>query len=335
MVAILTLAEVAIAGEVRLRQGHAQSPAAAPTSTPTPIPAGTKDFFSIGFIPDSGHLTQNKVSETERAYLIKMMDFFVEKREEINLVFVSALGDMVHHGATATKEWERCRAAYDILENAGIPFAPVHGDNDGKDDVSGINQYFPVDGYIGNYIGGYRNGVENAYYLIDALGVKMLLLTTRFNPSVEDMDWAGAIFNQYTDRHAIWVSHVCKRNKLPNYDNVFMAIQGHVRKNHAHVTQRSKGGAEQHLFKCDYSPNAKRNTEQSAVVRWYTFYPSQRRIEMKNYSVVEGKYITACNCPEGIPPEYSEETWDASECSEHTWDFDMKVESNKTFRKDQ
>jgi hypothetical protein len=276
------------------------------------VPEGTcggDDDFSIGFIGD----TQNLSTSDRRAALLEdMMEFFVDIKDEINLVFVSSLGDMVEHGSSSS-EWRRVEGAYDILEEANIPYAPVCGNHDS---CSTMNNYFPVSQFRNTPTwGGRRDGIENAYYEISASRVDLLLLTVEYNAGSGILDWADGVLEQHADRAAIVVTHNLSssiKTTMRRNDNVFLGVQGHLPKNRAYWTQTSSGGTRQHLYIFDYQSAS--NADRNARVRWYTFSPQNNEVCTKTYDVANDTYLTDNDCSGGR---------DNTECNQHCWHFDM------------
>ena len=89
--------------------------------------------FTIGVIPDTQNMAED---DTEAQKIMKMLKYFVDKKDELNVVFVVSMGDMTQN-KNIDSEWQRLKNAYDQLTEAGIPFAPCHGNHDGS---PGINK---------------------------------------------------------------------------------------------------------------------------------------------------------------------------------------------------
>ena len=119
--------------------------------------------FTIGVIPDWQKLTY---LGTDGAQQMKnITQWFVDHKQELNIIFVAILGDMTQGTYNDTTysadQWNRNVEALSILRSFGIPFSPSKGNHD---PYLAINKYFPVS-YFENepYWGGSMNGkIENA-----------------------------------------------------------------------------------------------------------------------------------------------------------------------------
>ena len=105
------------------------------------------DFFSIILLPDIQHYTS---SYPEMIY--KQMDWIVENKNPLNIQYVIQLGDITNNNKEYA--WEVANKSFSILENKGIPYSIVYGDNDMKNPDKNyydgirhtelLNRYFPV-----------------------------------------------------------------------------------------------------------------------------------------------------------------------------------------------
>jgi predicted phosphodiesterase len=83
------------------------------------------DFFSLILLPDTQHYTS---SYPEMIY--KQMDWIKENKTPLNIQYVVHLGDITNNNKE--NAWEVADKSFKILENAGIPYSIVYGDNDMK-----------------------------------------------------------------------------------------------------------------------------------------------------------------------------------------------------------
>ncbi len=84
--------------------------------------------FTIGVIPDTQKLTSSEFGDPDELFE-RMKDiarWYADHKEELNIVFVTHLGDMTEDKDVAI-QWQRNIEAWQILINAGIPFAPCQG----------------------------------------------------------------------------------------------------------------------------------------------------------------------------------------------------------------
>lgn len=277
---------------------------------PPTLPNGATDFFSIGFLPD----TQALVTYKEAADKFKeLTQFFVDKQNEFNLLFVSGVGDIVDNGGAGNKkepeiEWKRARAAYEVLMDNGIPIIPVHGNHDSVsynwNNNTYFNKYFPkndpfIEGYLSGTLYG-EDGLENAFYEFSALGVDITLLTLEYrkNPWIRDevLNWANDILRNAEERgrHTIMVTHEQIYNMplqkdgvgtlISPYNNIAFAINGH----HANAPRHgiTANNQNQNYFQFDFTTVGPNDANfKSAVARIYTFYPKQDQICMRTFDL--------------------------------------------------
>src|ERR1035437_2744479 len=131
------------------------------------------DFFSVVLLPDTQHYSS---SYPEIFY--KQMDWIVENKNPLNIQYVIHLGDITNNNKEYA--WEVADRSFKILENNGIPYSIVYGDNDmknpGKNYYDGIrhteylHKYFPVSRFEKQgswWSGGFldREKIDNYYCL--------------------------------------------------------------------------------------------------------------------------------------------------------------------------
>ena len=113
------------------------------------------NFFTIAVISD----TQNYVDFTHtqpfnEEFFISQAQYLADHRDELNLAFVSHVGDVVQHGDGtngtpgddsygAGAEWVSAMKAMDILDATGVPFGMTIGNHD-YDNISSISPPAPI-----------------------------------------------------------------------------------------------------------------------------------------------------------------------------------------------
>jgi hypothetical protein len=249
--------------------------------------------FTFGVIPDTQTMAEK---ETGEAQVAEMLKFFVDKKEELNLVFVASLGDMTEN--TNDEEWGKIESAYQQFFDAGIPFAPCQGNHDTSD---GINKFFPVSKFENSVTwgGSLNDKIENAYYLFSAEGMDFVLVV--FNDweynadNGEDIEWANSVFERYPERRGIfaahWVEEGDKKEQqiLLKHDNIFMSVSGHrVPPREQHWTTTSPNGSTQNHMETDYQFDE----NDGATVRYYTFKPEEDQVCAFTYNVPGAVYET-------------------------------------------
>ena len=267
------------------------------------------EFFTIGVMPDTQYLV-NDDGECKSKGLRDMFSFFVDRQSELKLQVVAHVGDMTQgtqegkvdeEWGHVQEQWDRFMNGHDVLQRSNIPFIPARGNHDSR---RGFKKNFPVSDFEGLHIfGGRRDELWNAYYLFSAAGKDFIILVVDFRrPSDAAVHgWAHGVLRKHRDRIAIVVTHdfrgledaVIKKN-----DNVYMVIMGHTPRD-THYTQKSLKKMTQHLFVFDYQDVKKHWNSHDcagAVVKYFTFRPSQNKVEMRTYSVYQNEHLTRRDC---------------------------------------
>ena len=173
------------------------------------------DFFSIVLLPDTQHYSS---SYPEIFY--KQMDWIVENKNLLNIQYVVHLGDITNNNKE--NAWEVADKSFKILENAGIPYSIVYGDNDMKNPDKNyydgirhtklLNRYFPVSRF--DKPGSWWNGgffepgkIDNYYCLFDYKDYKFLIMNLEIAPRSAVLNWADNIISQNASRKVIVVTH--------------------------------------------------------------------------------------------------------------------------------
>jgi hypothetical protein len=173
------------------------------------------DSFSIILLPDTQHYTS---SYPEMIY--KQMDWIVENKTPLNIQYVIHLGDITNNNKEHA--WEVADKSFKILENAGIPYSIVYGDNDiknpGKNYYDGtrhteyLHKYFPVS-RIEKQSSWWKGGffdtsiIDNYYCLFDYNNYKFLIMNLELAPRSAVLKWADTIIARNESRKVIIVTH--------------------------------------------------------------------------------------------------------------------------------
>ena len=173
------------------------------------------DFFSIIILPDTQHYTS---SYPEMIY--KQMNWIVENKNLLNIQYVVHLGDITNNNKESA--WEVADKSFKILEDAGIPYSIVYGDNDMKNPDKNyydgtrhtefLHKYFPVSRFDkpGSWwSGGFYDPdkIDNYYCLFNYKEYKFLIMNLELAPRSAVLKWADNIIFQNASRQVILVTH--------------------------------------------------------------------------------------------------------------------------------
>jgi len=238
--------------------------------------------FTIGVIPDTQNMSE---SDKEAQKITKMLKYFVDNKEKLNVVFVAALGDMTQN-KYSDSEWKRLKFAYQQLADAGIAYAPGQGNHDA---IESINKWVPVSDFENtpSWGGSLNNSIENAYYEFSAEGLDFLLLQAQWKGDHLVKQWANNIYATNPSKRGIFVSHLIdqgtpyEKEVITQNDNIFMSLSGHRAPiktgREEYWTTKSPNGNIQHNVMTDYQ-GGKIYKDKGATIRWYTFKPKKNEI---------------------------------------------------------
>jgi hypothetical protein len=173
------------------------------------------DSFSIILLPDTQHY-----SSDQPEIFYRQMDWIIENKVPLNVRYVIHLGDITNNNKE--NAWEVADRSFKILEDAGIPYSLVYGDNDMKNPDRNLydgtrhtellNRYFPVSRFDkpGSWwSGGFFNPdkIDNYYCLFEYSGYKYLIMNLEIAPRSAVLKWADKIISGNSDRKVILVTH--------------------------------------------------------------------------------------------------------------------------------
>ncbi|MEV4703499.1 metallophosphoesterase [Actinoplanes sp. NPDC049316] len=193
-----------------------------------PAAAGPPDghTFRLVVIPDTQIATQNK---PELFYA--QTEWIAQQDATGRIPFVIHLGDLVEWPSRVS-DWERAVTAMHRLDGV-VPYATAVGNHDLDawactpeatcDPWAGIatdrsttmfNTYFPWSAarqkptFRGSYP--WRQ-MDNSYFAFRAGGVRWLVVTLKFDPTADEIAWAGRVIGNHPHRQVILVTHEFQR----------------------------------------------------------------------------------------------------------------------------
>ena len=173
------------------------------------------DFFSIILLPD----TQNYTSRYPEM-IYKQMDWIVENKSPLNIQYVIQLGDLTNNNKEYA--WQIASKSFKMLEDAGIPYSIVYGDNDmknpdknyydGKRHTEYLHKYFPVSRFENQsswWKGGFFDPekIDNYYCLFNYKENGYLIMNLELAPRSIVLNWADSIISINPTRKVLVVTH--------------------------------------------------------------------------------------------------------------------------------
>ena len=171
------------------------------------------DEYTMIFYPD----IQTTVSAQPQS-LFKMNEWVKANASDMNLQFVMTLGDIIDGNPT---QWRVTRTAFEIFDEANIPYSLVLGNHDYDENAlsanngrnaSNFNSHFKYETFVNeeHFVEAKVVGkMENACYTYSALGVNYLIFALEFGPSDSTLAWASSVIErpEYNDYRVIVTTH--------------------------------------------------------------------------------------------------------------------------------
>ena len=270
------------------------------------LPCHGGDFFTVVVLPD----TQYYSSYWETI-------FFEQTHwacqcsgiEDLNVLFVSHLGDIVHRGNKRERDWARAEGAMSTLLKCGIPhgFLPGNHDIDSKWGRGEAYRYydasFPSERYEGlDWYGGSHpeDTTRSNFEFFEYGGSGFVFLHLQYRLDRELFDWASGVLTDHSDRVALLSTHyagnACSgavnswvEKLITDHCNLLLVFGGHVTGCGA---ERSVGvnnscGEEAHVLVSNYQI---RENGGDGWLRYYTFHPDEGTVCARTYSPTLGVF---------------------------------------------
>lgn len=297
---------------------------------PLPVSQNTNQDFTVAVLPDT-QFYSSSLHGGVPAMFQSQTDWLIANRSNLNLAFVSHLGDITQNGQNSGNnvEWRNATNAMYRLENQmttllsnGIPYGMGVGNHDqtpigtgDAGDSSFFNQFFGVSHFIGyDYYGGhYGTNNNNSFQFFSASGLDFIISHLEYDttPAPEVLAWADNLLKTYPNHRAIVTSHwivntgfnatfgtqgIAIYNALKGNPNLFMMVCGHI----GGEGQRSDVFAGRTIYSIltDYQS---RTNGGNGWMRYYTFSPSNNVIRAFTYSPWLNKYETDADSQFTLP----------------------------------
>ena len=183
-----------------------------------PALGDTGEAATFVVVPDPQKYTR---TEQAAATYREQMRWIVRSRERLGIAFVIAVGDLVQLVDSAV-QWQRASDAWNILDEAGVPYSVVPGNHDmsAEGEAAHYDRLFPPERFIGEpWYGGWMGdpsddiddpadrGNADSYQLISAAGADFLILNLEVDLPQAAVRWAADVVRAHPDRHVILVTH--------------------------------------------------------------------------------------------------------------------------------
>jgi DNA repair exonuclease SbcCD nuclease subunit len=247
-------------------------------------------------------------------------EWIAKNKNNLNIKFVSQLGDLVQSGSLVNSEWETASKSLSLLEKADIPYGIIPGNHD-MDQVDAsssgsykYNEILPLNRFNTKpWFGGNYLEYQNNYQLITAGGIDFIFMNVEVDPTDDVLKWADEILSKYKERKAVFTTHAYlqddtgERSQKPHFRengnpgeeiwnkvikhncNVFLVLSGHF---------HNKDGENRLVSTndCGYPVNQViqdyqgRENSGNGFLRIYKFYPKKHEISVLTYSTTLKKF---------------------------------------------
>ena len=143
-------------------------------------------------------------------YQLDIHNWIINNRERMNIQYMFHDGDIIDD-EPLIPEWENADAAYQLLDDAGIPYGVLAGNHDVghlSGDYTNFSKYFGEARYSGNpwYGGSYQDN-RGHYDLITVDGIDFIMVYMGWGIGDEEINWMNDVLAQYPERKAILNFH--------------------------------------------------------------------------------------------------------------------------------
>jgi len=212
------------------------------------VDGGAGDF-TIVVLPDTQYYSQ-----LYPEIYVSQTQWIVDNKDDLNIVFVSHVGDIVQNDDIDEAEWQAADTAMSMLDDV-VPYGILPGNHDMQ--VGGTakfyEQYFPASRFEHHsWWGGSFDNNRYNYQLFSAGGDDYVILHMQYCPTGEAIEWANGILAEFPTRKAIVSTHAyllqdashlknCQDKSNGNVNgaqmwrslvkgnlNVFMVLAGHI-----------------------------------------------------------------------------------------------------------
>lgn len=182
--------------------------------------------FTIAVLPDTQNYVKTNVTQPASINIFKgETQFIADNADNMNIVFVSHVGDVIQSQSIQPIQWTRADSAMRIILNAGIPLGMAAGNHDYDTwTANGSDWYISGATYWNNYFGnltayaggvGYGSAYINdtdtsgmtSWQTFSAGGLDFLHIALEIEASDAVLNWAGNVIAMHPTYKVIVTTH--------------------------------------------------------------------------------------------------------------------------------
>jgi len=300
---------------------------AAPPAAEVPVPDFVPGSWTLAVLPDTQHYSQSYpgLFYAQTAWL-------AEQRSARNIAFVLQLGDITNNNTPEEWVNARAamRQLDNVLPYALVPGNHDYGPNgNASSRETLLNEYFPYEhmSSLPGFGGAMEPGkLDNSYYFFEAGGTDWIVIGLEWAPQDETIAWAAKVLEQHPEHRGILITHAYMNNNDLRYDHhdtahpqqynpheyktpgtindgeelwqklvrshdVPLVLNGHVLGDGTgYLVSLNDAGRQVHQMLSNYQM---RELGGEGYLRLLEFLPDGKTVQVKTYSVLYGRYMTA------------------------------------------
>ncbi|TWT84325.1 Arylsulfatase [Planctomycetes bacterium CA13] len=191
-----------------------------------PLPPLKDGAWTAVIIPDTQTYTTLRKGREENVQILdQMFQWMATNKKTRNIQVAVHVGDMT--SKNEPKEWEKIRGSYRNIDGV-VPYVVCVGNHDEKpiNRTAHLDEYFKIaDNPLNEefFVASFEeDNLENAYYVMEQNGQKLLFMALEFLPRDKVVAWADAIIKKHTDHHVFLTIHeyISEKSRLTSKDGL-------------------------------------------------------------------------------------------------------------------
>lgn len=266
--------------------------------------------FTLVVLPDTQHYVRKY-----HGILYEQVQWILDNRKDLNIRFVSHMGDIVHNQNKILEEWDEASENLKLLEGI-VPYSVIPGNHDTdyqyrEQGLITYDKYFPASRYNKYpWYKGNRKENQNNYQIITVQTIdgplKILFLNLEVEPSNNTLTWANEIAASHPHAYTIVTTHkylsdlgqLDNERKysregntgqdiwtklIKNNCSIKLVLNGHFHEVDGENMLVSKNSCGQDVYQIIQDYQA-REVGGNGRLRYYTFDSVEKLISAKTYS---------------------------------------------------